>query len=200
VALNWIWGGLHRYAQHSAILSRSSAVYLFLKVTGPDSRGEVASGANRHTTVQTMFALPRDWDEHKREEWSLKQYQKYMLAMESVAHESGVLSAYFVQPVPAIAKPLTDQEKTVVGDLSYANVYRRMTDNLLDLRRRGLQVFSLVDMFQDSRETLYGDAIHMAVGPNQESRGYRMMAEAMALQLAQAWHLKERPHAADHHR
>ena len=147
-----------------------------------------------------MFALPRDWDEHKREEWSLKQYQKYMLTMESVAHESGVLSAYFVQPVPAIAKPLTDQEKAVVGDLGYANVYQRMTGDLLDLRRRGLQVFSLVDMFHDSRETLYGDAIHMVVGPDKESRGYRMMAEKMALELAQAWHLKERSHTTDNHR
>ncbi len=198
VALNWIWAKFHRYAQNSAILSRSNLAYLFLKETGPDARGEVASGATRRTTVQTIFALPRDWDEHKREEWSLKQYKKYMLVMESVAHESGVLSAYFVQPVPAIAKPLSDQEKAVVGDLSYAKTYQRMSDDLLDLRRQGLQVFSLVDMFQNSPETLYSDSIHMAAGTGQESRGYRMMAEKMALLLAQSWHLKERPGAAAH--
>ena len=192
VAVNWIWGNIHRYAAQNPILSRSNLVYLLLVKLGPDVRGEVAAVKNRRTTVQSMFALPQDWDAKKRLDWSLRQYQKYIMAMELLARDSGVLSAYFVQPVPAIDKPLTDEEKKVVGDLSYAETYRNMTDSLLDLRKRNVQILSLVDMFRNSHDSLYGDAIHMKTGVDSESEGYRLMAEKMATMLAETWHLKAR--------
>jgi len=192
VAINWIWGNIHRYVERNPILSRSNSLYLILKVTGPDARGEVAGAGNRHTSIQSIFALPQDWDAKKRLDWSLRQYQKYILAMESIAHEEGVLSAYFVQPAPAIGKPLTDEEKQVVGDLNYGNAYRQMTDSLLDLRRRNVHVVSLLDIFQNSHESLYADPIHMKWDANQENAGYKMMAEKMAPMLAEAWHLKPR--------
>lgn len=192
VANNWIWSNIHRRVAQHPILSRSNVLYLVLKKTGPDTRGEVAGSDKRHTTVQSMFALPQDWDAKKRLDWSVRQYQKYILAMESIAREQGVLSAYFIQPVPAIDKPLTDEEKKLVGDLSYADTYRKMTDSLLDLRRRNLHIVSLLDIFQNSRETLYADAIHMKWDADQENAGYRLMAEKIAPMLAETWHLKSR--------
>ena len=40
---------------------------------------------------------------------------------EAVAHDNGVKTAYFFQPVPAFGKTLTEEEKRVVGDLSYGD-------------------------------------------------------------------------------
>jgi hypothetical protein len=192
IARNWFWGGIHRYASQNAVLSRSNTIYLILKVLGPTVRGEVRAADARRTSVDSLFALPADWEPSKRIEWSQKQYKKYIMAMESVARDSGLLSAYFIQPVPAIGKPLTEKEKTVTGDLSYGKMYQDMADSLLTLRSRRVLIYSLLDTFHDSRQTLYGDAIHMLHGTDGESAGYRMMAEEMARVLAQAWHLKRR--------
>jgi len=191
IARSWIWGGVHRFAAQNPVLSRSSTVYLILKVLGPAVRGEVPADA-RKTTVDSLFALPPDWEPSKRIDWSQKQYRKYITMMQSVARDSGLLSAFFIQPVPAIGKTLTAKEKAVTGDLSYASTYRSMTDSLLALRSGGVPIYSLLDMFQDSQETLYGDEIHMIQGTDGESVGYRMMAEQMVRVLAQSWHLKRR--------
>ncbi len=191
IARSWIWGGVHRFAAQNPVLSRSNTVYLILKVLGPAVRGEVPADARR-TTVDSLFALPADWEPSKRIDWSQKQYRKYITMMQSVARDSGLLSAFFIQPVPAIGKTLTAKEKAVTGDLSYASTYRGMTDSLLALRSGGVPIYSLLDVFQDSPETLYGDEIHMIQGTDGESVGYRMMAEQMVRVLAQSWHLKRR--------
>ena len=191
IAKNWIWGNVRRYAAQHPVLSRSNTVYLILKTFGPEARGEVPVDT-RKTNVVSMFALPQDWDLPKRIGWSQKQYQKYILAMDLVAHDSHVLSAYFLQPVPAIGKTLTEKEKAVVGDLRYASTYRNMVDSLFELRGRGVPVYSLLDVFQDSNQTLYGDEIHLIHDAGGESAGYRMMAEKMAAVLARSWKLKKR--------
>ncbi len=191
VAKNWVWGGVHRYAAQNPVLSRSNTVYLILKVLGPGVRGEVPADTRR-TTVDSMFALPADWDPARRIDWSQKQYRKYILAMESMAHDSHLLSAYFIQPVPAIGKTLTEKEKSVVGDLSYASTYQGMVDSLLTLRGRGVPIFNLLDVFQDSRQTLYSDEMHLVHEGDGESEGYRMLAERMAAELGRTWKLNKR--------
>src|SRR6185369_2237869 len=103
--------------------------------------------------INTMFALPTDWDEDHRVAWADRQYQKYIRAMDAIAAQHYVLSAHFIQPVPAIGKPLTAEEQTVVGDLGYRGLYERITGDVLALARQGTPIFSLLDLFEHTTET-----------------------------------------------
>jgi hypothetical protein len=147
--------------------------------------------ANRKTGFATFFALPDDWTNEERIAFNLKQYQKYIRAIEAVARAESARAAFFVQPVPAIDKRLTPQEQLVTGDLSYSPLYSRLTDALLATRTEGLQVFSLLDVFRDTTETIYVDSIHVAQdSKTQDSKGNRILARAMAEHLAAAWSLE----------
>ena len=46
-------------------------------------------------------------------------YQKYLRATEVLARDYNLKSAFFIQPAPAYGKVLTEDEKRIVGDLSY---------------------------------------------------------------------------------
>jgi hypothetical protein len=137
-----------------------------------------------------MFLLPKDWDEPHRLSWATGQYRKYVVAMDAVATQHDVLVAHFVQPVPAIGKPLTDEEKAVVGDLGYRAKYARIAGDVLALAKQGTPIFSLLDLFDANTETLYADVIHLRQTADGSSDGYRLMAERMAAVLGRAWHLQ----------
>jgi hypothetical protein len=116
-----------------------------------------------------------------------------MRIIDAVAARLGVRAAYFIQPVPAIGKPLAPEEARVVGDLSYTDSYARMTAALVALNGEGIPVFSLLDVFSEVREPIYADHIHCINDPQTgESRGFRMMAERMADILEAQWQLRRR--------
>jgi hypothetical protein len=109
-----------------------------------------------------------------------------------MARDNGIKTAYFFQPVPAYGKVLTPQEKSVVGDLSYVALYRRMVDAMLLQRRLGMAVFDLGDLLVDVKETIYADSVHFYRARDGESLGYRLMARRVAADLATAWGLKRK--------
>ena len=102
-------------------------------------------------------------------------------------------SAYFLQPAPAWGKVLTDEEKRVVGDLSYGPLYRRIVAGMLTLRERGLAVFDLGDIFANEKGRIYADHIHYWRDAKSESPGNRLMASRIAAQLAETWGLQKKP-------
>ena len=112
--------------------------------------------------------------------------------MDAIAMQNGALVAHFLQPVPAIGKPLTDEEKAVVGDLGYRARYQRIMSDVLGLANDGTPIFSLLDLFDHDTRTLYADVIHLRQGPNGASEGYRLMAERMATILARTWQLRSK--------
>jgi hypothetical protein len=172
------------------ILSRSHAAFAVVgglrRVVNREWPGP---GGPRRTTIWGMFALPPEWDEERRIQWGIGRYQKYIRDMNAIASRRGVLIAHFIQPVPAIDKPLTDQERAVIGDLRYRPIYERMTDALLGLRAEGVRIFSLLSLFRNVPETIYADHIHCERDGRGESRGYRMMAEEVARTLGETWQL-----------
>ncbi|HTE35349.1 MAG TPA: hypothetical protein VK630_02285, partial [Reyranella sp.] len=118
-------------------------------------------------------------------------YQKYTRAIEAVAKDNDVKTAFFLQPVPSWGKTLTDEEKRGAGgNLADPVLYRRMVEGMLTLRDRGMAVFDLGDMLKDVPETIYADDIHFIRDTKGDSKGYRMMARIMADDLAKAWDLK----------
>jgi hypothetical protein len=152
---------------------------------------------SERTNINTMFALPQEWDEEHRVAWGAGQYRKYIRAMGAVAAQNGGLHAHFIQPVPAIGKSLTDEEKRVVGDLGYRARYERITSDVLALSNDGVPVFSLLDVFAHNTGTLYADVIHLRQSPDGTSEGYGLMAERMATVLARTWHLRSKRRGDD---
>jgi hypothetical protein len=191
IVMRWIAGKLYGRARSSRVLSRSQTAYLVLAQIDAYVKSQPQRYTERErTNINTMFALPKDWDFEHRVSWADRQYQKYIRAMDAVAAQNDVLFAHFIQPVPAIRKPLTQEEKTVVGDLGYRSLYERITGDVLSLSKEGTPIFSLLDTFEHNAGTLYADAIHLRQSPDGTSEGYALMAQRMAGVLAQTWHLQ----------
>jgi hypothetical protein len=191
VVARWIAGKLYGRARANPILSRSQAAYLVLARLDAYVKLQRQLYSER-TNINTMFALPKEWDEEYRVAWATGQYRKYIRAMDAVAAQHGVLPAHFIQPVPAIGKPLTDEERIVVGDLGYRAKYERIAKDVLSLSAEGTPIFSLLDLFENNHNTLYADVIHLRQDADGTSEGYRLMAERMAAQLARSWSLQRR--------
>jgi hypothetical protein len=191
VVKQWMLGQVYGYAAANRFLSRSEAAYIILARIDASLRQQLQS-AQPNTTINTIFQLPRDWDEERRVAWADRQYRKYIRAMDAIAAQNGALVAHFLQPVPALGKPLTDEEKAVVGDLSYRARYQRIMSDVLAMADEGTPIFSLLDLFEHNTHTLYADVIHLRQSPDGASEGHQLMAERMATVLAGAWHLRRR--------
>jgi hypothetical protein len=196
VVSRWIAGKLYGRARASRILSRSQAAFLLLaRVDAYVKSQERLYSERERTNINTIFALPKEWDEEHRVTWADRQYQKYIRAMDVVAAQNDVLVAHFIQPVPAIRKTLTPDEKTVVGDLSYRSLYERIAGDVLSLANTGTPIFSLLDVFQNNTDTLYADVIHLRQSSDGTSVGYALIAQRMADVLADTWHLRPKHEA-----
>jgi hypothetical protein len=193
----WLAGAIAGLARRG-VLRRSYAARLL----GEAGRRAVTralverDAGTRRTTVESLFALPPGWDGERIFAHAVRSYVKYVAAMHAVAGLWGVRTAHFVQPVPAIDKPLTDAERAVVGDLDYADDYRRMTAQLATLGRIGVPVVPLLDVFAGRTETIYADHAHFVRDARGDGLGYRLLAERMAGELGQAWGLAPRGAAA----
>src|SRR4029450_11304699 len=112
--------------------------------------------SSKHTTIPGLFALPKDIQDNPGNlfDVQLGLYQKYFRAPEAVANDNGVKSAFFLQPVPAWGKTLTEEEKRVVGDLSYVDLYRRMAACMSDASERGLPMYDLGNVFENQKGTI----------------------------------------------
>jgi hypothetical protein len=106
----------------------------------------------------------------------------------------GVVSAPAAIETTAIVWLMVEEEeKAVVGDLSYVGLYRRMVDALLAQRSLGMAIFDLGDLLADVKETIYADSVHFHREYDGDSLGYRLMAKRVAADVAQAWGLKRKP-------
>ena len=191
VVKRWVAGKLYARAVSNPFLSRSQIAYLVLARVDAYLKGQQQIYTERErTNLNTMFALPKEWTTEHRIGWADGQYRKYIRAMDAVAAKHDVVVAHFIQPAPAILKPLTDEEKRVVGDLGYRALYERMTSDVLGLAREGTPIFSLLDLFSTNRDTLYADPVHLRQAADGSSKGYELMAQRIAATLASAWHLQ----------
>ena len=142
-----------------------------------------------------MFAMPEEIrkDPDLAFAVQLGLYQKYVRGIEALARDYNVKTAYFLQPSPAWGKVLTEEEKHVVGDLSYRDLYRKIVAGMMTLRERGLPMFDLGDLLKDEKGTIYADHIHFRPGGEWRKPGYRLMATRMGQLLAETWGLQRKP-------
>ena len=194
-AIGWVLGRVAGVLAQNPVLGNSHAAYLIVRGIEAVAKGQDSFKSNKRTTINGMFALPESvWkDPNTLFNFQLGLYQKYLRATEAVARVNGLKSAYFIQPAPAIGKALTEDERRVVGDLSYGPIYERIVAGVLTLKDRGMAVYDLGDLFAAESITIYEDHIHFLRDRHTgESRGYRLMAARMADRLAETWGLQAR--------
>jgi hypothetical protein len=194
-AIGWVIGRVAGALAHMPILGHSHAAYMIVRGIEAVAKGQdiVKGDKNKKTTLTSIFSLPGDikGNGEKVFQTQLALYQKYERAIEAVAKDNNVKTAYFFQPVPSWGKELTEDEKRGAGaNLADPVLYRRMVDGMMTLRDQGLQMFDLGDMLKDVKETTYADDIHFIRDTKGESKGYRLMAKLVVDDLAKAWNLK----------
>jgi hypothetical protein len=172
------------WMSRNPVFSRSYAAFLVAAV--------IARWSRRSTPLEDrspLTPLPPEMNEQQRRDFHSEQYEKYLVDLHAMAAASHMKDAYFLQPVPALYKPLSENDKRIVGDISYGPAYKQMTDRLLELRKKGVPMISLLATFSSFAGDLYIDNIHF----DGASPGRRMLSEAMAAQLEREWGLKKKP-------
>jgi hypothetical protein len=195
-AIGWVIGRIAGTLSANRVLGHSHAAYMIIRGIESVAKSKDVFKSNKKTTLASLFALPPEIvKDHDRDfAFQLGLYQKYTRAIEAIAKEQGIKSAYFLQPVPPYGKVLTEQEKQTAGDISYGPLYRRMVDGMMTLRDRGLPIFDLGDLLKDEKGTFYADDVHfIRIKGTGDSPGYRLMAARVAQNLGETWGLKPRP-------
>jgi hypothetical protein len=195
-AIDWVTWRVAGTLARNPVLVHSHAAYLIVRGIEAAAKGGGSLESNKRTTLPNMFALAPDIRGNPERIFDLQLglYQKYLRAEEAVARDNGVKTAYFLQPIPAWGKTLTEEEKRTAGDLSYGVLYRRIVDGMMTLRERGLPMFDLGDVFSNEKGTIYADHIHyLRYGREDESPGNRLMAARIGELVAKAWGLQSKP-------
>jgi hypothetical protein len=194
-AIGWVMGRLAGTLALNPILGQSHAAYMIIRGIEAAAKGKDSFKSSKRTTIPSLFVLPKDIQDDPERLFAVQLglYQKYFREAEAVAHDNGVKSAYFLQPVPAWGKTLTEQEKRVVGDLSYRDIYRRIVAGMMTLGERDLAIYDLGDIFKDQKGTIYTDQIHYRSSTDGDSPGNRMMAARIGALLAETWGLQPKP-------
>jgi hypothetical protein len=191
-AIAWIAGRVASKLANHPVLGRSHATYLVVRAIESVAKGVGSWKSNKRTTLDSLFALPPEiaGNGERVYDIQLALYVKYLRAIEALAHEFGVRTAFFLQPCSAWGKILTPKEKAVAGDTSFIGLYRRIVDDMLAMRGSGLPIVDIGDLFADVHETIYADQVHLIRTEEGESLGYTLMARRMAAELAKIWNLQ----------
>ena len=174
------------------ILGHSHAAYMIVRGIEAFAKSKDVFSSTKRTTLASLFALPPEIVANYDEAFAVQLglYQKYVRSIEAIARDEDVKTAYFLQPAPAIGKTLTEEEVRNAGDLGYRDLYRKIVAGMMTLRDRGLAIFDLADVFKDEKGSIYEDHVHFRRDASGESRGYRLVAKAMAEKMAETWGLQ----------
>jgi hypothetical protein len=194
-AIGWVMGRLAGTLALNPVLGQSHAAYMIIRGIEAVAKGQDSFKSSKRTTIPSLFFLPQGVPDQPEEIFAIQLglYQKYLRMTEAVARDNGVKSAYFLQPVPAWGKTLTEEEKRVVGNLGYRDLYRRMVAGMMTLGERGLPIYDLGDIFANDKSTIYADQIHYLADNEGGSPGDRMVAARIGELLAQTWGLQRKP-------
>ncbi len=194
-AIGWVMGRVAGSLALNPILGHSHAAFIMIRSIEAAAKGRDGVTSSKQTTVPSLFNLPKDIRDNPERHFAVQLglYQKYFRATEAVANDYGVKSAFFLQPIPAWGKSLTEEEKRVVGSLSYGDTYRRIVSGMMMLSERGLPIYDLGDVFEKQTGTIYSDHIHYLMNDKGESLGNRLVAARIGELLAESWHLQRKP-------
>ena len=181
---------LYRFASRHAIFQVSNLAYTVVDALRTALRRYASRTPKISITAEDdwvkasyahMFAFHDKMTRTERKIWSLRQYEKYIRLMHGGAEALNIKSLFLIQPIPGWGKPLTERERTFArrGDRT---LYKEMTDQLVGLREQfGIPVYSLLDVFQDTKEEIYQDQAHV------NQLGNEIIARRVADLIAEVW-------------
>ena len=192
LAVSWFMGRIAGWLGHG-ITSHSHAAYLVATAVTPKPYDDDDGFGAK--TYRAMMSLPKSITDSPEVlmDWQIAQYAKYIRLMDLTAHDFGIKSMFFLQPVPAVGKTLTPEEKRGTPDLKYGARYTEIVKRLLALQEKNIEVRSLLNVFKDEKETIYADDIH-PIRQGMDSRGYQLIAARMAQDMAATWGWQAKPH------
>jgi hypothetical protein len=173
----------------NVLLSRSKLLYFMthqLRRILAGNAEQALESEPMGQTISTFFSVPENWSRTQAKNYYFDTYKHYIRKFDALARGMELDRALFIQPVPAIGKRLTEEERKVVRRLDYKNEYLEQRRHLLSLRDEGVPIFSLLDLYDDTEESLYMDVIHH----DKDSIAHKLMAERIAATLASAWALE----------
>src|SRR5262245_34117137 len=181
---------LYRFASRHALFQVSNFAYFVVDVMRTALRRYASRTPKISITAEDdwvkasyarMFAFHDKMPPKERKIWSLRQYEKYIRLMHGGAEALGIKSLFLIQPIPGWGKPLTEQERIFARGTNH-KLYKEMTDHVVGLREQfKIPVYSLFDVFQNTREEIYKDQAHV------NERGNEIMAGRVADLIAEVW-------------
>ena len=181
---------LYRFASRHAIFQVSNLAYLVVDAVRTALRRYASRTPKISITAEDdwvkasyaqMFAFHDKMTRKERKIWSLRQYEKYIRLMHGGAEALRIKSLFLIQPIPGWGKPLTERERIFARGAD-RKLYKEMTDQLVGLREQfGIPVYSLLDVFQDTKEEIYKDQAHV------NELGNEIMARRVADLIAEVW-------------
>jgi hypothetical protein len=181
---------LYRFASRHAIFQVSNLAYMVVDAVRTGlrlyaSRAPKISFNTEDDWVKAsyaqMFAFHDKMTREERKIWSLRQYEKYIRLIHGGAETLGIKSLFLIQPIPGWGKLLTEQERIVARGAD-RKLYIEMTDHMVALREQfGIPVYSLLDVFKDTKEEIYKDRAHV------NELGNEIMARRVADLIAEVW-------------
>lgn len=191
LAISWFMGRIAGWLSQGVTVHSHAAYLLAVALAGKPPDDNSGFGAK---TYKTMMGLPQEIASSPSAylDWQIGQYSKYIRMMDLSAREFGIKSMFFLQPVPAVDKPLTEEESRNTPDKSYGARYVEIVRRLLALRERNIEIRSILDVFKDEKGTIYVDDIHPK-RENMDSRGYSLIAARMAKEMAANWGWQAKP-------
>jgi hypothetical protein len=180
---------LYRFASRHGLFQVSNLAYFVVDVVRRTLRRSashtpklsIAAVDWVKASYAQMFAFHDKMTRTERKIWSLRQYEKYIRLMHGGAEALNIKSLFLIQPIPGWGKPLTEREKTFArrGDRT---LYKEMTNHMVGLREQfGIPVYSLLDVFQDTKEEIYQDQAHV------NQLGNEIIARRVADLIAEVW-------------
>lgn len=134
---------------------------------------------------------PKHWSQEDLLRHNRKHYARLTLMGQKSTEIMGAKFHHFFQPMPEIGKVLTKEEKSHT-QYAEADAYLKMWKQLKTTgHKNGLKTESLLYVFKDESETIYGDHVHAKIEADGKSRGYRLIAEAIVKTLVRAWDLRQ---------
>jgi hypothetical protein len=159
---------------------------LSLSLAGPaERRSEQPSAAELGATYRRSFEMPGDWSHPRRQAYHTGRFLEGLHTNRALSESMGLRFAHFLQPVPNLFKSLTAEERTLMWDGFPSDIYLDWSKRLDDERTRGVPTHSLLRVFENNQDQIYGDVVHCKNG----GPGYPLMAAAIVERLGQDWAL-----------
>ena len=101
-AVGWVMGRIAGSLAAAPLLGHSHAAYMIVRGIEAVAKSKDVFKSSKKTTLASIFALPPEVRGNGERVFAtqLELYQKYTRAIEAVARDNNVRTAYFLQPVP----------------------------------------------------------------------------------------------------